>query len=1191
MARLWTSGGESQHFFSEGCTTASSASPYVTFDTTNKRIAATRASYKFNSTATPAVAIAHYSYATTNGRYYYFRGYIRLSSADGQANIPIFAQRNSGGTSQLEVRLNASNQLQLYNANSAANIGSPSFTLAASQWYKMEVGIMVFGSGTLNCFAELRINGNVIATSAVQTFSTTALGGLRFGWPTTAPTASEQIWFDDIALNDNQGANQNTWCGDGQVYLLLPTADNARGANWYNDNAATTNMYAALDNTPPIGLAHSTANAANVQDYNVTASLTDPASKLDLTMQTYTAAGISASEVIKVIVANVSTATNAATARAHNAYILSNPAETAPSTFNTPASIAGTYPTNWAHTFRTVLYNSTPTRGTAPVLTIHKEVANAAAILACFAGITVETQYATGTRRGMGRMRVAATNIERAVGRMVVGIQRTRRGMARMSVTGVTTYTAFRRGMARLRIASTGFRRGSGRASVQYHQDTFDRANAAVIGTASDGHTYQNVGGQGGVSITNNTYQNKNVNALVSHIHGTTAYGDCSQQMDFLITGDWNIINFNYRTQANNSVSDGYRVRISNNLNGGYVVGSTYTVINNTVFVFVPGTWYSFKSQIVGYTMKSKVWERGTAEPDWMLETIDTNQYFTSGYIGFGSNAGATTGRQINIDNYVVGDVEGRTNTMVRRGAARMLLTLQGVLRGSARMVLGLQQKRRGSGRIRLGLRSIRRGVARAVLGIRTIRRGSGRAKVVGRVSRRGTARVKLWIQTRRRGTARLRVGLRHITRGMARVRVGLQIIRRGSARIRVGLQRRYRGMARLVVRGQISRRGAARAKITIRIIRRGTARLFVRGQTTQRGAARVRVGLLVIRRGMARISVEAGISSAYRRATARMRIQAKRMYRSSARMRVGLRRTYRGMARAKIVGRVSRRGSARIKLWIQSTRRGSGRAKVWVQRKLRGSARLRIGLLHKWRGSARVKIVASTLRRGVARMTITLVTPTIQRKATGRIKTVRLSLQRATARMRLGLRKQLRGMVRARVVIQVRKYGKARASVSVQLHKRATARARIALQNRKRGTARIWMALQVRRRGVARAKIAIQKQKRGEARAKVSIRTQLRGMAYMRVLLLHATYLRARGRMVVHGAGIKRGQARMVVTEFTGYIVSWEQPEAVVVWETQSTTVTWDMPETDVAWKEPIVAPEWELPDTGVTWKERIPR
>ena len=1188
MARLWTSGGESQHFFSEGCTTASSASPYVTFDTTNKRIAATRASYKFDSTATPAVAIAHYSYATTNGRYYYFRGYIRLSSADGQNNVPIFSQRNSGGASQLEVRLNASNQLQLYNANSAANIGSPSFTLAASTWYKMEVGIRVVGSGTLNCFAELRIDGDVIATSAVQTFSTTALGGLRFGWPTTAPTASEQIWFDDIALNDNQGANQNTWCGDGQVYLLLPTADSARGTNWYNDNAGTTNLWDALNNTPPVGLAHSTANAATVQDYNVTASLTDPASKLDLTMQTYTAAGISASEVIKVIVANVSTGTNAATARAHNAYILSNPAETAPGTFTTPAAIAGTYPTNWAHTFRTVLYNSTPTRGTAPVLTIHKEVSNVAAILACFAGITVETQYATGTRRGMGRMRVAATNIERAVGRMVVGIQRTRRGMARMSVTGVVTYTAFRRGMARLRIASTGFKRGSGRASVLYHQDTFDRANAAVIGTASDGHTYQNVGGQGGVSITNNTYQNTNVNALVSHIHGTTAYGDCSQQMDFLITGDWNIVNFNYRTQLNNNVGDGYRVRVSNTLNSGYTVANTYTAINSTPFTLVPGTWYSFKSQIVGYTMKSKVWERGTAEPDWMLETVDTNQYFTTGYIGFGSNAGATTGRQINIDNYAVGDVEGRTNTMVRRGAARLLLILQGVLRGLARMVLGLQQRRRAIGRM--------------VIRLMATRRGSGRARLGVRVSRRGTARVKLWIQTRRRGTARIRVGVRHITRGMARVRVGLRTNRRGSARMRlglrriyratarmrVGLQRRYRGMARVLVRVQIIRRGAARAKITIRIIRRGTARLFVRGQTTQRGAARVRVGLLVIRRGMARISVEAGISSAYRRATARMRIQAKRMYRSSARMRVGLRRTYRGMARAKIVGRVSRRGSARIKLWIQSTRRGSGRAKVWVQRKLRGSARLRIGLLHKWRGSARVKIVASTLRRGVARMTITLVTPTIQRKATGRIKTVRLSLQRATARMRLGLRKQLRGMVRARVVIQVRKYGKARASVSVQLHKRATARARIALQNRKRGTARIWMALQVRRRGIARVKVSIQRKRRGEARAKVAVRKQLRGMAYMRILLLHATYLRGRGRMVVHGAGIKRGQARMVVTEFTGYVVSWQQPEAAVAWMMQETTVTWDMPETDVAWKEPIVAPEWELPDTGVTWKGR---
>jgi hypothetical protein len=316
MARLWTSGFESQHYFSEGLSGQSAGT--LTYDTTNKHVSGTRASAKYDSTSTPALIYHTLTQATTNGRYYYFRAYIRLSSAAGESDVQIFNIRSTTPASVLQVRVNASNQLQLYNATGSANIGSASAALSATTWYRVEVGVMIVGSGSGNCYAELKIDGNTVASSTTLSLGTVALGSVQMGW-VTAAAASHQIWLDDCALNDDQaGAGQTSWPGEGKVWLLLPTADNARGANWYDDNAATTNLYAALDNTPPVGVTHApTTMAATAQIYNATASTTDPASKYDATMQTYTAAGIPASDTIDVVVACISSGTNGTTARAH----------------------------------------------------------------------------------------------------------------------------------------------------------------------------------------------------------------------------------------------------------------------------------------------------------------------------------------------------------------------------------------------------------------------------------------------------------------------------------------------------------------------------------------------------------------------------------------------------------------------------------------------------------------------------------------------------------------------------------------------------------------------------------------------------------------------------------------------------------------------------------------------------------
>lgn len=99
--------------------------------------------------------------------------------------------------------------------------------------------------------------------------------------------------IDDVALNDNTGAAQNSWCGTGRVTLILPTGDSAR-TGFLVGSAATTNLFDAVNNIPPTGVLF-TARTATSQIYDATSNTTD---NYQPTMQTYTAAGVTAAPVL-----------------------------------------------------------------------------------------------------------------------------------------------------------------------------------------------------------------------------------------------------------------------------------------------------------------------------------------------------------------------------------------------------------------------------------------------------------------------------------------------------------------------------------------------------------------------------------------------------------------------------------------------------------------------------------------------------------------------------------------------------------------------------------------------------------------------------------------------------------------------------------------------------------------------------
>ena len=150
----------------------------------------------------------------------------------------------------------------------------------------------------------------------------------------TAATAGVSVLIDDIAVNDNQGSDQNSFPGHGKIILLPAISDNAVGANWeapQTTGSDTTNIYSAVANRPPVGVTHSDVDANNAA-YVFHASATVP-SNYDVNCQTYTSGGVGSSDTIVVTQALVRATTDSLSGtNAFGLRSVSNPADGADTT-------------------------------------------------------------------------------------------------------------------------------------------------------------------------------------------------------------------------------------------------------------------------------------------------------------------------------------------------------------------------------------------------------------------------------------------------------------------------------------------------------------------------------------------------------------------------------------------------------------------------------------------------------------------------------------------------------------------------------------------------------------------------------------------------------------------------------------------------------------------------------------------
>lgn len=230
---------------------------------------------------------------------FYTRFYLRVATRPSATNMIFSLENQISGDAILNIRLTSAGALELYNV--ATQVGSDSSVLALDTWYRIEVLLDASGGAGADTYTA-RIDGVNFASSTTQT----APGGVaywRFGGNILFEAQSTGDWFfDDIAINNNSGSNQNSWPGEGKIVHILPNA--AGDSNqWLHDDgtAADTNNYTECDEVTP-------DDATTYVKRTTTGTLTD-----DYNCQSSSDLGIASSDTITLVSVGVRAGATSAT--------------------------------------------------------------------------------------------------------------------------------------------------------------------------------------------------------------------------------------------------------------------------------------------------------------------------------------------------------------------------------------------------------------------------------------------------------------------------------------------------------------------------------------------------------------------------------------------------------------------------------------------------------------------------------------------------------------------------------------------------------------------------------------------------------------------------------------------------------------------------------------------------------------
>lgn len=396
MARLYMSGMEVDPTTNAGVDWETSSGPNPAKEVTI--VHGGSASLKLNTGAGGSNGANSFSIAGVLGVRYFLRVFLYVSGGAPAVDSDIVSLLIGATAVGVSLRYLTTGNLSLVYGDTSATpttVGS-SVAFSSGTWHRVELSGLV-NTGTVDT-VEAYLDGTLISSATGLAISDSVFGKAKIGWITASPGTNRIMYIDDVALNDDQGAAQNTYPGDGKIVILLPTADSAVGTGWtlgtgtaISANSGST----AVKNTPPVGVADLTAGSDTEQIRNASSNANV---NYDATMTTYTAAGVGASDTINVIISAIATAAPVVTsAKAGTVGVVSNPAIANVSLGSGGTAgafwsgVAGSfYPTGWKISRGTTTYAPSVTFGTAPVMRVTQVTASTRIADVCFMGIYVD---------------------------------------------------------------------------------------------------------------------------------------------------------------------------------------------------------------------------------------------------------------------------------------------------------------------------------------------------------------------------------------------------------------------------------------------------------------------------------------------------------------------------------------------------------------------------------------------------------------------------------------------------------------------------------------------------------------------------------------------------------------------------------------------------------------------------------
>lgn len=357
MARLYTGGFEFNHLGTDG---AEGLFANGTYDVATAQKRTGTYSFHYN----PASGANGYCLRTgLSIADCYVRVWFRASNSLSTGKQGIIWLNSTAGS--IKVYVNAGSTVEVYLNGSLAT------TFVANvingTWYSLLVRAKFSTSSAVH---EVKFEGETW-TDNTNDASTANVNDVYFGATSNETfSGTYEGWIDDIAINDATGVNENGYpSSTGKVGILIPTSDDTI-TNWTAGAGGTSNLFDAVDNLPPAGVASaSETNTTNIES----ASNTGTATYIALT-GTYTALGVGSSDTINLIEPIIRHGEDVATGAKGGTYETTSNPVISSSTFNFGDDLGahGAEISNWRNKTLGPTYSPSVTLGSGVKLKVVK---------------------------------------------------------------------------------------------------------------------------------------------------------------------------------------------------------------------------------------------------------------------------------------------------------------------------------------------------------------------------------------------------------------------------------------------------------------------------------------------------------------------------------------------------------------------------------------------------------------------------------------------------------------------------------------------------------------------------------------------------------------------------------------------------------------------------------------------------